>query len=291
MEKEMEGFDEDEFTQDELAALEDIAELQSDDTEYSGKVRALWNAFCVFDEDNSFTLDASELTRILVRPGEAPLSDAEAGEIIEDLDKNGDGVLDFKEFICHFLPEPEWIDPAKAEGMCPNSHFASSKDAAVAPHCCARCKEEGPEKPFHDKLDDTCSRRVVQWPMKIAEPPKKELLDAWEQIWATKTTLDPKDGQQKIDLDGFMEGTRVRVQNTVSLLFSCCDFERDGKLDKAEFFLALNFLVFGMSLAKRCNTKLSEVVPRICPPYLRPAGKSYMPDLDGRYNTHQKVHL
>ena len=56
-------------------------------------------AFKLFDKDGSGSLDAQEFKAILTRPGEAALSDEDAQAIINDFDTNGDGVLQFKEFV------------------------------------------------------------------------------------------------------------------------------------------------------------------------------------------------
>ena len=56
-------------------------------------------AFKLFDKDGSGSLDASEFKAILTKPGETALSDEDAQAIINDFDTNGDGVLQFKEFV------------------------------------------------------------------------------------------------------------------------------------------------------------------------------------------------
>ena len=58
----------------------------------------LEKAFKVFDTDNSGTLSASELIKILTRPGGAALTMADAEELIQRVDVNGDGELDLEEF-------------------------------------------------------------------------------------------------------------------------------------------------------------------------------------------------
>ena len=52
----------------------------------------LEKAFKVFDTDNSGTLSASELIKILTRPGGAALTMADAEELIQRADVNGGAV-------------------------------------------------------------------------------------------------------------------------------------------------------------------------------------------------------
>lgn len=58
-------------------------------------------AFKVFDADNSGTLSAAELQKILTRPGTGTaLSIEDAQQIIKGFDKNGDGELNLEECVC-----------------------------------------------------------------------------------------------------------------------------------------------------------------------------------------------
>ena len=59
----------------------------------------LENAFKVFDTDGSGKLSAVELKDVLTRVGETALSEADALEVIQKADVNGDGELDIAEFI------------------------------------------------------------------------------------------------------------------------------------------------------------------------------------------------
>ena len=59
----------------------------------------LENAFAVFDTDKSGTLSATELKDILTRKGDDALSEADAQDIINAVDSNGDGQLSISEFI------------------------------------------------------------------------------------------------------------------------------------------------------------------------------------------------
>ena len=69
-------------------------------------------AFKALDVDNSGALTAAELSKILMRPGDEAFSEeeatAKAKELIEKFDKNGDGVLQYEEFIAW------WSKSAKA---------------------------------------------------------------------------------------------------------------------------------------------------------------------------------
>ena len=60
---------------------------------------ALESSFRIFDTDGSGTLTATELKQLLMREGDLALSEADAQEIIREADRNGDGVLDIREFV------------------------------------------------------------------------------------------------------------------------------------------------------------------------------------------------
>ena len=63
-------------------------------------VEAVRKAFALFDKDGSGTLEASEVAAILTNTGGGrPLSAEEAQGVINELDANGDGVLDVEEMI------------------------------------------------------------------------------------------------------------------------------------------------------------------------------------------------
>jgi hypothetical protein len=55
-------------------------------------------AFELYDDDGSGTLSADELLQILMR-GDSSITAEDAQEIVEDFDRNGDGVLQLSEFI------------------------------------------------------------------------------------------------------------------------------------------------------------------------------------------------
>jgi hypothetical protein len=57
-------------------------------------------SFDTFDEDGSGSLEASEIKAILTRmSGGAALTDEDADEFIKEFDRDGDGMIDFNEFI------------------------------------------------------------------------------------------------------------------------------------------------------------------------------------------------
>ena len=60
----------------------------------------LKNAFRMFDQDGSGKIDASELNRLLSGDEFKGIYTAEQlAEAIAEVDKNGDGEIDFEEFI------------------------------------------------------------------------------------------------------------------------------------------------------------------------------------------------
>ncbi|KAK8246599.1 hypothetical protein HDK90DRAFT_500722 [Phyllosticta capitalensis] len=58
----------------------------------------LRQAFAVFDRDGTGTIDAGELSHVLKSLGEK-LSEAEIEEIIRQADVDGDGMIDYNEFV------------------------------------------------------------------------------------------------------------------------------------------------------------------------------------------------
>ncbi|XP_070504182.1 calmodulin-like [Chironomus tepperi] len=58
----------------------------------------IWDAFRVFDKDNDGFVSIEELKYVLTNLGEK-LTDQEMNEILKDADADGDGKLNFEEFI------------------------------------------------------------------------------------------------------------------------------------------------------------------------------------------------
>ena len=52
----------------------------------------------MFDDDNSGVIDAGELRQVMHKLGLKP-SDEELQEIINDIDRDGDGTIDYTEFL------------------------------------------------------------------------------------------------------------------------------------------------------------------------------------------------
>jgi len=59
-----------------------------------------WAAFCVFDKDGNGKISMTELRSLLQAEGVAEaMGQQEAGAVMREVDKNGDGEIDFKEFM------------------------------------------------------------------------------------------------------------------------------------------------------------------------------------------------
>ncbi len=69
---------------------------------YAEHVRLLQESFQLFDLDRNGRISAAELLRMLGRLGQ-PLSSAQARAIVADYDLNGDGEIEFAEFLAHQL--------------------------------------------------------------------------------------------------------------------------------------------------------------------------------------------
>lgn len=61
----------------------------------------LWGAFHHFDSDNSGQISAKDIRNVLLRAGKKP-SQQEIDEMINQIDKSKDGLIDFEEF-CHLM--------------------------------------------------------------------------------------------------------------------------------------------------------------------------------------------
>ncbi|EEA21352.1 calmodulin, putative [Talaromyces marneffei ATCC 18224] len=64
-------------------------------TDEEAELRA---AFEVFDQDGSGTISADEMRRVMKSIGE-DLTDAEIEEMIKEADTDGDGTIDYQEFV------------------------------------------------------------------------------------------------------------------------------------------------------------------------------------------------
>ena len=63
------------------------------------KVEALREQFDRVDTDMSGEIDAAELSLAMVGAGQKDVGEAEAAELIDLVDKDGTGTLDFEEFV------------------------------------------------------------------------------------------------------------------------------------------------------------------------------------------------
>lgn len=64
-------------------------------------MESLKEAFNLFDLDGSGDIDVQELVEVFGTLGQ-DISELEARELIAELDKDGDGLLNFEEFACYF---------------------------------------------------------------------------------------------------------------------------------------------------------------------------------------------
>ncbi|KAJ3720397.1 calmodulin-like protein [Lentinula raphanica] len=76
-----------------------MMEKKFKDTDSEEEIR---QAFQVFDKDNNGTISATELKAVMESLGEK-LTDQEVGEMIREADDDGDGMIDYKEFVAMML--------------------------------------------------------------------------------------------------------------------------------------------------------------------------------------------
>jgi calcium-binding protein CML len=69
---------------------------------YSWEIRQLYETFKLFDLDGNGTISASELDAMLRKVG-APHTDAQVKAVLAEYDVNGDGEIEFGEFVLHYL--------------------------------------------------------------------------------------------------------------------------------------------------------------------------------------------
>ncbi|KAH6659617.1 hypothetical protein BKA67DRAFT_652842 [Truncatella angustata] len=77
--------------------FDEFLKMMSMKVESTDVEKELKEAFKVFDRDNSGTISAEELRRVLSSLGEN-LTDAEIDEMLRSADTNGDGNIDYEEF-------------------------------------------------------------------------------------------------------------------------------------------------------------------------------------------------
>merc|ERR1711990_641820 len=77
---------------DEFTVLMQMQMTETDNTEN------LTSAFKVFDADGSGSITKTELHKIMTTMGE-PLTDAEVDEMMRGADKDGDGNINYSEFV------------------------------------------------------------------------------------------------------------------------------------------------------------------------------------------------
>ncbi|KAG4436631.1 EF-hand [Leptodontidium sp. 2 PMI_412] len=82
--------------------LEEFIKMMSIKTKPSNADDEMRSAFNVFDKDGSGTISVDELGQLMKTFGEN-LSDEDLKVMIQEVDKNGDGHIDYQEFVNFFL--------------------------------------------------------------------------------------------------------------------------------------------------------------------------------------------
>ncbi|CAG8962366.1 hypothetical protein HYALB_00013505 [Hymenoscyphus albidus] len=84
--------------------LEEFIKMMKIETKPSSFEQEMRSAFKVFDSDDSGHISVDELRKVMSSFGEA-LSEEEIKIMIQEVDKNGDGQIDYEEFVKFFLDE------------------------------------------------------------------------------------------------------------------------------------------------------------------------------------------
>ena len=88
--------------------------------------------FDLFDKDSSGTITTKELGTIMRNLGQNP-SEEELKQMIREVDLNGDGTIDFKEFLCLMLKKMDDSD-IDDELETAFKAFDLDKDGYITPH-------------------------------------------------------------------------------------------------------------------------------------------------------------
>jgi len=83
--------------------LEEFIKMMTAETKPSNIEEEMRNAFRVFDKDNSGTISGDEIAQVMATFGQN-LTEDELKFMISEVDKNGDGHIDYEEFV-HFCME------------------------------------------------------------------------------------------------------------------------------------------------------------------------------------------
>ena len=88
--------------------------------------------FNLFDKDSSGTITTKELGTVMRNLGQNP-SEEELKQLIREVDLNGDGTIDFKEFLCLMIKKMDDTDIDKElhEAF---GHFDMDRDGYITSH-------------------------------------------------------------------------------------------------------------------------------------------------------------
>ncbi|CAN6480206.1 unnamed protein product [Victoria cruziana] len=90
---------------DGFISVEEFLQMNTQETDSSKCMEDLRNAFTIFDRDNNGLISADELHQVLRSMGENTTLSA-CKNMIRGVDKNGDGVVNFEEFMSMMTKSP-----------------------------------------------------------------------------------------------------------------------------------------------------------------------------------------
>ncbi|XP_070537501.1 uncharacterized protein [Ptychodera flava] len=145
----------------------------------------LREAFKVFDRDGNGYISASELRHVMLNLGEK-LSDEEVDEMIREADIDGDGQVNYEEFVLIMSGESVFKPPER-------NHRGNAKTCPEPPMVMAQDSYSGPEPPAVMAQD--CGDRVR--PQQVTMDDIQEKIEENEQ---TEETQEPAgDNQEAVD--------------------------------------------------------------------------------------------
>eukprot|EP00090_Calanus_glacialis_P009105 TRINITY_DN17453_c0_g1_i1.p1 TRINITY_DN17453_c0_g1~~TRINITY_DN17453_c0_g1_i1.p1 ORF type:complete len:193 (-),score=72.28 TRINITY_DN17453_c0_g1_i1:157-735(-) len=98
----MKQLDQDESGMVEFEEFVRVMAKRAEETKILQKEREFREAFRMFDRDGSGKVSSTELRQVLTKSGQMKLTDEEVDEMVEGVDEDHDGMIDFNELVKMF---------------------------------------------------------------------------------------------------------------------------------------------------------------------------------------------
>ena len=105
------------------------------------KIAEYKEAFDMFDKDGSGTISVIEIVKIMKNFG-YPIKKSEAQQMIADIDDNGDGELDFEEFVTLMEKQTNYVEESDEELVLRAfKSFDKDHDGKITKHMDRSCRD------------------------------------------------------------------------------------------------------------------------------------------------------